>query len=255
MRHPHHRPATRWLATLLLAAATFFFTGQADSPYAQTLIAIVGLTLTFAAFPPLLQRAIRYVEAYCHEVCHGLAGLAVGGLWHRFRVDAAGSGVALVATPAGPKSLLVIASGYLGVIAVGAFTLAAAAFPRLHTATLVALILLFAFPLPRSGSILTALIGLAMTGLLGAAAFYLRHPHQTDTLSFALRAFAALLIASGFDSLRQLLLITWRDAHGGSDAHRIAHVTGLPPTLITLLATLLGAALIALSLLVVSRWS
>jgi hypothetical protein len=244
-----HRPAVRWLATLLLAAVTLIATRQAESPYAQTVIAIVGLTAMFAAFPPPLQRAIRYMEAYCHEVCHGLAGLAVGGLWHRFRVDSAGSGVALVATPAGPRSLLVIAAGYLGVITIGAFTLAAAAFPRLRMTALIALILLFAFPLPRAGSLLTAIIGVIMTGLLLAAAYSLRPPHRADLLALVLRALAALLIASGFDSLRQLMALTWRSPRGVSDAHRVAHATGLPAWLVAAFAMLVGIAIVALSLL------
>lgn len=244
-------PLLRWILLLLFSGLTLFLAGAADRARTQTLVILFGATLVFATLPPLLRRWINYVETYCHEVSHGLAGLLVGGRWHRFRVDAAGGGHAVTSTPDGARKLLVVSAGYLGVICIGSAALALAAYPRLHWWTLLALAILFAFPILRSASFLTALIGLLMTAAIILALVYVQGAADR---TLALRVFGALLIAAGLDSLRQLLLIVIYEPHRrDSDAHVLGRSLHLPPLLVTLMLVAISLGIVILTLYIAGR--
>ena len=197
----------------------------------------LGLLLSVAALVVLLNVPFgSYVlypfalfSTWIHELCHGLAALAIGGEVERLQIFADTSGLALTRSPRGRLSTAVVASaGYLGTSAVGALLLA-----QRHRKSAGRL----GVPLLGAAMLASALVwvrnpfGFAVVVLLGVALIALGRALKRETASWLFTFLAATICLNAIGSIRTLfgseLVVDGRRV-GSSDAHTVAEALFLP---------------------------
>jgi hypothetical protein len=187
----------------------------------------------------------RLFGTFVHETSHGLAAFATGGSLDRFVVNSDLSGMAW---SAGGVRWIVASAGYVGSAVFGALlVLLARALPArgLLLALGVVLGMLCAFYVRNAFGVLS---GLGLAATLMIAGVYLRsHWAEGLVLVFALQT-----LLDGFGSLFDLFRLA-RDGQVHTDAHTLAHLSGLPAPFWAVFWALFSAAIAVLALRIAYR--
>ena len=171
-------------------------------------------------------------STWIHEMCHGIAAMALGGSIDRIRIFSDGSGLAYTLRPAGRVPTAIVASaGYVGTSIIGAGMLLARNRKNAGTIGLVALggvMLLSAALWVRNP------FGLGATAVLGAALIAAGARLGTEWAGRLYTFLAVTCCLNSITSIRVLFganLVVGGKPAGSSDAHTVADALFLPAPL------------------------
>jgi hypothetical protein len=168
-------------------------------------------------------------STWIHEMCHGLAAIALGGEIERIRIFSDGSGLAYTRHPSGRIPTAIVASaGYVGTSVIGAVMLLARNRKHAGTVGLAALGL---------GMLVSTLLwvrnpfGMAATAILGAGLLAAAARASTEWSGRLYTFLAVTCCLNAITSIRVLFgknLVVGGKPVGSSDAHTVADALFLP---------------------------